>query len=370
MSVSNANVTDEEKQQLEKLRLAYVKAQAEGSANLENAREAYQDYATALLIELSGKLDPGPDQVPDPGYVKPGGWQGNPNADTWVVVNMKAPPDQFKIVDDKGVNIATGFHTKVGAQSYIATHKANPKPCPIGQHMNGLGVCVPDGPPPTGTVNKFGIIKRHPDKVGGEINTKFVLEEKERHYRSGKASEWSMEYTATASSKEHNSDVECTFYTKINGFKTNEADSISDKETGPAHKDGACCWVIPDFMTDGSASKTLETEKPHPNNHGVNPKPLTSIGGSIVGKWFGHKAITWVQGGHRFVESWVHFPVDNIDTVANEQAEWRQYIPTTQLSDDYVKANGTLTTCRIDGVTKGDPPTFKYCSVREITPPT
>lgn len=363
--------SEADKQQLEKLRVQYENCKKVGCADEQPFFNQYHDLATKLLIDLSGKLEPGPEQEPDEGYVKPGGWQANPDPKTWKVVPMKDNPKKFKVVDDKGKNVATEFKTQAGAQRYIDNAKGTPTPtaCPPGQHRDLSGKCVPDSvPAPSGNKDQFGIVKIHPDKTGGETNIKFELEEKERHYASGKPSEWSVEYTANASSKDHNSDVEATFYTKINGFKTNEADSISDKLTGPAHQDGACCWVIPDFMTDGSASKTLETEKPHPSNHGVNPKPLSSIGGSLVGKWFGHKAISYVKAGRRFVESWIHFPVDNIDKIEDEQGEWRQYIPITQVSDDYIKANGTLTTCRIDGVKKGSPPDFKYCSVREINP--
>ena len=370
MSVESHTVTEEEKKQLETLRLAYVKAQETNSPDLESAREAYQDFATKLLIELSGdKLAPGPDQQPDPGYVKPGGWGGNPDPAVWKVTSMKDNPAQFKVVDDKGKNIATGFKTQQGAQTYIDKAKGSGQ-CPAGQHFDpATNKCVVDSPAPSGDKDQFGVLKIMKDKSGGRFETNFTGREFERHYASGKPSENSYEYTQKTSDKAKNSDVEATFYEKINGFKTNEADTISVKLTGPDHQDGACCWVIPEFMTDGSAKKTLETEKPHPTNHGVNPKPLTAIGGSIVGKWIGLKGITYVKGGHRFVESWIHFPVSDIDNVGAEQDKWRQYIPTTQVSDDYVKANGVNTLNRLDGTKKGDPPTFKFCSVREIEPP-
>jgi hypothetical protein len=367
-----SEVSDADKIKLENARVKYEDCKAVGCADEQAFFNEYHNVAVSLLIDLSGKLDPPPPIEVEHGYVKPGGWGAKQDPATWSVTNMKDPADQFKVVDDNGINVATNFKTKVGAEVYIKDAKGSGQ-CPAGSHFDPASAkCVPDSPPPSGGGDKdqFGIAKIHKDKPGGTTNTVFKLEEKRRNYASGKASEDSVEYTATAKSKEQNSDVEATFYTKINSFKTKEPDSISDKLTGPNHSDGNCCWVIPDFMTDGSASKTLETEKPHPKNHSVNPKPLTSIGGSIVGKWFGHKAISYIKAGERYVESWIHFPVKNIDAVGLEQEDgWRQYIPTTKVGKEYLAANGVLTTCRLDGVKKGDPPDFKYCSVREISAP-
>jgi hypothetical protein len=288
----DGKVTQEQIDKLERLRLAFVKAQEAGSSDLDGAREAYQTYAAKILIDLSGKLDPGPDLPP---------------------------------ID-------------------------------------------PPSPPPTptsGDRDQFGILKIKADQPGGRIETKFVLEGKMRNYNSGKPSEWSSEYTNN--SKTPITNVEVTIYEKINGFKTHEPDTISLKLGGPPHKDGACCWLIPDLMTDGSAKKTMETESPHPHNHPVNPKPLTKIGESIVGKWIGYKGISQqTKTGTRHVESWIHFPVTNIDTVKDEQDKWRQYIDVEITDKKYFKATGSLTTSRLDGVKKDSLPDFKYASVREI----
>lgn len=375
MSVSDANtnkhtLTDAEKQEFEALRKKYFDCRSVGCADEKDLFQEYQDLATKLLIDLSGKFPPGPDQEPDEGYVKPGGWGANPDPNTWKVVPMKDNPKKFKVVDDKGKNVATEFKTQAGAQAYIDKAKGSPTPCPAGQHRDTSGNCVPDAnPPPTGNKDQFGIVKICADKAGGETNIKFVGREMERHYASGKPSEWSYEFTATMSSPEHNSDVEQTFYEKINGFKTNEPDTISDKATGPEHKDGNKSWVIAEFMTDGSAKETYETESPHPKYQKINPKPATSIGSSIVGKWFGHKHITYIKGGERWCETWIHFPVDDINNVAAEQGEWRQYVKPFKVGSGFTQARGTLNTSRLDGIEEGSPPDFKFSSVREITPP-
>lgn len=356
----DGKVTQEQIDQLETKRVAFAKALEAGSADLDETREAYQTYAAEILIDLSGALNPVTTEPPATQPPKP--TEGttknvgaNVDPEQWKVVHMKSPPEKFKVVDNKGLNVATDFTTEPNAQGYIdyfvwLKHNEVP-PGPI----------IPPGPA-TGDKDSFGILKIKKDKPNGLFETDFKLEEKQRNYASGKPSEGSTEYTLIT--KGENSDIEATCYEKINGFKTKESDSISLKLTGPAHSDGKCCWVIPDFETDGSQKKTLETEKPHPCNHGVNPKPLSPIGGSIIGKWFGYKGITYIKDGTRYVESWIHFPVENID--APEQDKWRQYIPTTAMPKEYLKANGKLCTSRLDGTKKGDPPNYKYASLREI----
>jgi len=364
----NGKATKEQLDELERLRVVYANAKSSGSADLEKAREAYQDYATELLIGLSGKLDPTDGgggggttttqpEKPTEGVVKQG---GNQDPDTWTINAMRDNPAKFKIIDHDSKNIATDFTTMANASAYIEYYKwlkANP-----GSGGEGGGGTVN----PTGDKDQFGVLKIYKDKPGGETNTKFVGKEMTRHYASGKPSENSYEYTATASSNDHNSDVEFTCYEKINGFKSSP-DTISDKETGPEHQDGAHGWVIAEFMTDGSAKATYETEYPHPNYQKIDPKPATTIGGSIVGKWFGHKAITYVKDGARWCESWIHFPVTNIDNIAAEQDKWRQYVKPFKVDAKFTKANGKLTTSRLDGINKGSAPDFKFTSVREIS---
>lgn len=356
-------VTQEQLNELERLRLAFVKAQQTGSVDLDPAREAYQSYAADLVIDLSDKTEPGPDQKPDEGYVKPGGWGANADPNSWKVAPMKNPATDFKVVDDNGVNVATNFHTVLAANNYITTHKATPSDCLPGFHKDSGGNCVADVTPPTGNVDQFGVIMIKPSAASNKVETNFKLEEKMRNYASGKPSEWSTEYTNVSPAVIQNQEV--TIYEKINGFKS-EADTISLKLGGPDHKNGARFWCIPDFQTDGTAKKTMEIEDPHPNNKGINPKPLTAIGGTLVGKWFGYKGISYqMKNGKRRVEAWIHYPVDNIDNIAAEQSEWRQYI-TYDTDPKYSTFLGKNTTSRLDGVKKGDPPNFKYASVREI----
>jgi hypothetical protein len=276
----DGKVTQEQIDTLEQKRVAFRQAYDQGSADLDALREDYQTYADQILIDLSGKLEPGQE-----------------------------------------------------------TEQT------------------------TTDVDKFGIRCIYKSTAANRFFDDFKLEEKMRNYRSGKKSEWSTEYTCDT--KEIIQDVEATIYEKINGFKK-EADTISLKLNGPAHKNGARFWIIPDFATDGDKKRTMEIEDPHPNNKGINPKPLTEIGDSIIGKWIGYKGISIVSGDKRHVESWIHFPVEDIDNVSKEQDKWRQYINYDVKEEKYLKATGSLITSRLDGVKKGDPPDFRYASVREV----
>jgi hypothetical protein len=60
-----------------------------------------------------------PEKPTEMGKVKEGGWGANNDAKVWKVAKMQNPPNLFKVVDDKGVNVATDFTTEQNAQKYI-----------------------------------------------------------------------------------------------------------------------------------------------------------------------------------------------------------------------------------------------------------
>lgn len=369
----DGKVTEEQINELEKRRIAFATALEKGTADLDEAREHYQTLAAELLIDLSGKLDPSISDKPLPpadkeppkpteGTVKEGGgWGANPDADTWKTAQMKNPPTKWKVVDDSGKNVATDFTTEPNAQGYIdyyvwQKHYAAPPPSPP----------PGNGKPPAGDNDQFGVVMIYATAPNGKVETNFKLQEKMRNYASGKPSEWSTEYTNVSPNTIQNQEV--TLYVKINSFKK-EPDTLSLKKGGPPHQDGARFWICSDFATDGNPKRTLEIEDPHPKNRSINPKPLTEIGGSIIGAWFGYKGISYQnKDGTRHVESWIHYPVANIDKIADEQDKWRKYMVYTA-DKKYLTFPGKLTTSRLDGVKKGDPPVYKYASVREIVSP-
>ena len=238
--------------------------------------------------------------------------------------------------------------------------------------MNVLGnVNTTDVPPPPPQgKDQFGILKIRPDKEGGgKTFTNFEKEGKMRNYASGKPSEWSVENTVDLKSKL--SDIEATYYVKLNGFKTHEPDTISTKILGPSHSDGSGrSWYITQLRTNGDDEMTFQTEQPHPENHDNHQQVNFKVGESLVGKWVGIKSITHLinDGKDRRIEMWLDYPVPDI---ANPPNNWRLYWGVDDKGQldhgHFIKPTGSLVTSRIDGVKKGDEPDFKYASVREIT---
>lgn len=100
---------------------------------------------------------PGPVTKPTEGVEQ---LKGNKDPSTWRIVHMKDNPQLFKVVDDKGLNIAVEFTTQAIAQQYIDWAKSQvvvtppPPPtqtCPEGQIWDAAqGKCVdkPVTPPP------------------------------------------------------------------------------------------------------------------------------------------------------------------------------------------------------------------------------
>jgi hypothetical protein len=235
-----------------------------------------------------------------------------------------------------------------------------------------------------GELDHLGIKKIYPDAPSKKFLTNFELEKKIRNYRSKKPSEPSIEYTIDTGTPIINQ--EATYYVKINGFKP-ESDTISNKSRGGHHssskaEEGTCYDF--EVNTDGSAEKTLEVERPHPSMHENHQKPNFVIGESLVGKWIGVKAILWNLPNDKGVhlEMRLDYPVPDIEHPPNNWKVYWQVDDTGQLKEGMItKPFGSLFTCRIDGVWKGQvsnkpkdddvsPPDFKYASFREIQPPT
>jgi hypothetical protein len=80
----------------------------------------------------NGKLATDPQEPEQPPITDPGREQpekgANKDPNTWKVVNMKNPPEMFKVVDDKEVNVADNFNTKQGAEAFIVFKKLGEQP--------------------------------------------------------------------------------------------------------------------------------------------------------------------------------------------------------------------------------------------------
>lgn len=186
-----------------------------------------------------------------------------------------------------------------------------------------------------------------------------------RHYRSGKADDPKVE--CTLDSKTPITNQECTAVIKMNGMI--HPDTIDWKLRGGQHssedggKSGTCYSL--EIMSDGSQSKYLEVERPHPSMHNCTKfcKPLFKLS-DISNAKFGWKGIVINSADNKSVhiESWVNLTSD-------DQSKWQKYIDVTdngQLPQGLMlQCMGTRATIRIDGI-QGHPE-FTNVSMREIT---
>jgi hypothetical protein len=92
------------------------------------------DFSNLKIEKIADDI-PNPDPEPsDPtkpteGFIKPGGWNADLiNKAVWKVVNMKDFPEQFKVVDAAGKNVATNFTKKETAEGFIAYFQKNEFP--------------------------------------------------------------------------------------------------------------------------------------------------------------------------------------------------------------------------------------------------
>ena len=217
-------------------------------------------------------------------------------------------------------------------------------------------------------VDQYGINKIYADKPQGVLipATSFKESEFTRHYASGKPDENSYECEYKDSNKLENEEV--TFYCQINGFKK-DTDTMSIKLLGNKHSDGSKDkWLIFQLMTDGKNADNFQIEDPHPTNHDNHQTSAFAIGESIVGKVVGFKAVTYIdEAGKRHAETWLDFPTD-FNSPANK---WRKYIDikdVESLKHGFLNATNGGALLRIDGTKKGDMPTTKFMSIREIIP--
>jgi len=90
---------------------------------------------TIKKIDDGGNPDPEPPNTdptkPTEGTIKEGGWGADLlKKNEWKVVNMRDHPEQFKVVDGAGKNVATNFTKKETADNFVAyfqTHEFPPK---------------------------------------------------------------------------------------------------------------------------------------------------------------------------------------------------------------------------------------------------
>lgn len=352
-----------------KTALDWIKEIGTDNALTEVAEDFYATQSGSAPWEIDdGDVDP---VLPDSGRDQDKG--ANKDAKTWKSVQMKDDPKLWKVTDDKGVNVADQFDSQEDAEQYIDYHIWKQSKPPV----------EPPKPPIPGDKDPQGIIMIMASKPGGRYETKFVNEVQWRNYRSGKQSEWSNEYTNKADPPVR--DAECTYYVKVTDFK-DAVDTFSWKRRSGSHSSknptAGTCYDF-ELMTDGTAKKTLEVERPHPSMHSNHQKPLFPINENLIGKWIGIKTVdvNVTKNGKEgvYLAYYLDYPVPDINNPPNK---WRlrwEVLDSGQLDKGLIlKPFGGISVSRIDGIGKGkaafdknkkpNAPEYKHASVREIIP--
>lgn len=97
---------------------------------------------------------------PTEGYIKNDGkgWGANQDPSTWEPVPMRDNPALWKVVDDKGVNVATDFTSKITAQGFIDWHRSTDNDDQPDEPDKPEEPQKPDEPLPTGeSITKDGV---------------------------------------------------------------------------------------------------------------------------------------------------------------------------------------------------------------------
>lgn len=296
------------------------------------------DFSNLTIKRIDGDQPPVPDPEPGPtdptkpteGTIKPGGWGADlVNKSAWKVVNMRDFPEQFKVVDAAGKNVATNFTTQQVAENFVAyfqTHEFPPKdedPTP-----------EPPGPGPTPTpgvgTDKYGTKLLVAD--GSTIEYKY----NENFRPDGKRFDFRIDGATKG--------TEAQGYFRFTSNPVDDEVSIKWSEKSHSGSNEVQCYDSGVGIKDGKTR--MRFENPHPNYSG-------NLGGGqgvpLNDKFIGYKGI-WTPNADGSVTVKLYQDAGNNEgaTPANEWKEVYNY------TDTKYKRNGPHpeVTMRIDDPAK------------------
>lgn len=223
-----------------------------------------------------------PTTQPTEGTIKPGGWGADLiNKDKWHVVNMRDFPEQFKVVDGAGKNVATNFKTKEVAENFIAYFKVNPFPPTTTQPPIEPPVEPekPTEPPASGTgVDKNGVKLLVSDG-------KTITYDYEKDTRKGKND--GIRYNMKNVGKWEQSEV--TGYFKFEKDPVDDEVSIKWSQVPHSGRNMVNCYDSGVSIKNGKTRLRMELK--HPDYSGAL---ATGQGSPLKDKWIGYKGIKTV----------------------------------------------------------------------------
>lgn len=291
-----------------------VKYTLEGDVNFSNMTIKKLDGGGNPDPEVP-PVDPTNPNVPQPteGTIKPGGWGANLTDKTaWKVINMKDFPEQFKIVDGAGKNVATNFTTKQAAEGFIAYFQTHPFPPvetepPVDPNEPPVDPNQPPVPPASGT-DKYGTKLLVSD--GKEI----VYEVKNNFRDDGKRFDANVGDWPSS---------EPTVYFRFTKDPVDDEISIKFSEKSHSGSNMTQCYDLGLDIQSGKTRMRFEAE--HPSYSG-------NIGGGQGTpqgtKWFGYKAAKIVNADGTVTVKYWQDTGDNETKPSNTWKEVYSHIDT------------------------------------------
>ena len=308
-----------------------------------------------LKIEKIADDVPNPDPEPqDPtkpteGFIKPGGWNANlTDKAAWKVVNMKNPPEQFKVVDAAGKNVATNFTKKETAENFVAyfqTHDFPPQDGPVDPPPGPVDPPVDPNPQPGVGTDKFGTKLLVSDGAEIEYKVKDNFRDDGKRYDAN-VGDWPQS--------------EATAYFRFTKDPVDDEISIKFSEKSHSGSNAVQCYDTGLGIKDGKTR--MRFENPHPNYSGN----LGGGKGEPQGtKWVGYKAAKIVNSdGTVTIKCWQDTGDNEGDKPANNWKETYSY------TDSKYKRTGPhpYITFRVDDPDKRGQPNLeiKWVSIAKI----
>lgn len=273
---------------------------------------------------------------------------GNQDATKWKAVEMQKQPELWKIVDDKGINIADQFTKKENCEITIKWYQWKQKQTPV---VVEPPVVTPP-PTPTGNVTKDGVQIPYP--ITGQIEYTFRHNDRDDGKR--------MDFNKFKANTYINSAV-LGYFAFPNGKVPD--DEVSGKWSVEGHSDGTDpkCYDL-GIKTNGGQSR-YRFESPHPkytSDLGKGKENGVSLGTKFVGYMFIRRNI---PGGKVALEIWQD--AGNNEGSNPPSNQWKQL---AYWEDSKYKItqypNGPQVTIRIDGSNVVKDMSLKYVSCVEL----
>ncbi len=269
------------------------------------------DFSNLTIKRIDGDQPPVPDPEPpgptDPtkpteGTIKPGGWGADlVNKSAWKVVNMRDFPEQFKVIDAAGKNVATNFTSQKVAENFVAyfqTHEFPPKdenPTPEPGPQPG-----PNPTPGVGT-DKYGtkLLVSDGKEISYDVKNNFRDDGKRFDAHVG---DWAQS--------------EPTVYFRFTKDPVDDEISIKFSEKSHSGSNMTQCYDLGLDIKSGKTRMRFEAE---------HPKYSGNIGGGQGTpqgtKWFGYKAAKTVNSDGTVTIKYWQDTGDNETKPANQWKE-------------------------------------------------